>query len=298
MSFDYVEPASLDEALAILDQSRPEARLETHLMAGGTTLVRRLRRREVRPRLVVGIGRLPELGGLSEEADGTLRIGAATTLSALARSAAVSRLAPLLAEVCGRTRSPQIRTLATLGGALCAGSPLAEPALALLALDAAVLLRSSVERRRLPLAELLVGPGRTALRADEILTAILVPGASADRAWAYEGLSRRHAVEPPLVAAAVALELDSDGHCRTARVALGMATPVPIRLHSVERAVEGGRPEGERLRSAAELAVGLELREDVRASAEYRARVIPAIVRRALVRAAEAGRGTREGVAR
>lgn len=280
MGFEYVEPRDVEEAVRIRS-AVPGA----YLLAGGTDLMLRVRLRQVNPRLVVGVGRLPELVGIEETAEGGLRLGAAATLGAIARSAVGREIAPLLTEVCGRTRSPQVRTLATIGGTLCAASPLAEPTPCLLALDASVRLRGAGGERTLALDDFLVGPGQTALRPDEILLSVLLEAPTPGTRTAYERLTRREAIEAPLIASAVSLTMDGKGICRSARVTLGVATPRPVRLPDVEAALAGRRLDSATVQAAAQAAGAVEVRDDVRASKEYRQRMAPVVVGRALARA-------------
>ena len=105
--FTYLEPSSLDEALALLTQHGGEAKL----IAGGTGLVNLMKQRLVRPEFVIGLRALKPLGGIVE--NGSLRIGALTTLQSLAASAAVRRNAPLLADACHHVATVRVRSMAT-----------------------------------------------------------------------------------------------------------------------------------------------------------------------------------------
>ncbi len=287
MGFEYVEPSSVEEAVEVLRESGPE----TFVVAGGTDLVLRMRLRLAEPRKLVGLRRLAELRVIQEEADGALSVGAAATLSDMARSDTVRRRAPLLAEVCGLTRSNQVRSLATLGGTLGAASPQAEPPIALLALAAEVEVQGPSGTRRLGVDDLIVGFGKTSLGEAEIVTRVIIRPTPEGTRTAYERLARRGSIEPPLVAGAVALALDAKGVCRSARVVLGVATDRPIRLAEAERMLVGRRPDADLLREAAGSASRVEVRAGVRASRAYRSRVAPVVVARALARAV----GEREG---
>ena len=274
MSFEFSQPPSLGAALDAL------AGEDALPIAGGTALVPRLRRREVAPRLLVNVSRLPELRGVRAEGGGAA-IGAATTLSEVARSPEVRAVAPLLADLCAGARSPQIRNAATLGGCLLSGPDFAEPALALLALDARVTLRSRAGEREVAIADLLAdGAG---LRPGELIVGVSLPP-SADARFGLYRVARREAIEPPLVAAAVCLRLGASGAAEDVRICLGVATPQCLRLREVEAALRGGSvisPEAAR-RAVADVLSGIPLRPDVRAGEGYRRRVIPVAVARSV----------------
>lgn len=284
MGFEYVEPRSVEEAAAILRRAGPDA----CLIAGGTELMLRVRLGQVRPKLVVGIGRLPELTGIARTDEGGLSLGAAVTLRAIAGSPDVRMLAPLLAEVCAQTRSPQFRTLATVGGTLCGASPLAEVPLALVALDADVEIAGAAGGHRLAVSDFVTGPGRTALQVGEIVTGVFVGPRATGTHTAYERLSRRGAIEPPLVASAVALTLDAERVCRSCRVVLGVATPTPVRLSQSEEMLLGRKLSIERTRAAAQVARAVDVHDDVRATRPYLQRMAGIVVGRALARATKA----------
>ena len=290
MSFEFSQPPTLGAAL---DALAGEGALP---IAGGTALVPRLRRRaDAPPRLLVHVSRLAELRGIRADS-GALAIGAATTLSEIARSPEVRTSAPLLADLCGGTRSPQIRNAATLGGSLLSGPDFAEPALALLALGARATLRSRQGEREVAVEDILanfaadVEANREAdggaLRPGELIVGFSLPASLPATDGARFGLyrvARREAIEPPLVAAAVAIRLGARGVAEDVRICLGVATPRPLRLRQVEAVLRGSAASGEAAkRAAADALSEIPLRPDVRAGEEYRRRMIPVTVARSV----------------
>lgn len=282
MPFEFNQPPSLGAALDALadDGALP--------IAGGTALVPRLRRREVAPRLLVNISRLSELRGVRAGSGGAA-VGAATTLSEVARSPEVRAAAPLLAEASASARSPQIRNAATLGGSLLSGPDFAEPALALLALGARVTLRGGMGEREVAVEDLLVDGG--GLRQGELIVGISLPAAASDTRFGLYRVARREAIEPPLVAAAVALRLGAGGAAEDVRICLGVATPRPIRLRQAEEVLRGVVVSPEAAKQAVADAISeIPLRPDVRASEVYRRRMIPVAVARSVEAALGRGR--------
>ena len=239
-AFAYAEPRTLDAAVRELAEGG-------RLLAGGTDLLVQLRRQRTAAGRVVNLKRIPGLHDIIEEKHRT-RIGALATIADLARL----HRHPLLVAAALSMASPQVRALATAGGNLCNASPAADLAPPLLCLDAVL----KTTERSIPIGEFFVGPGRTALRAGEILTEIEVP-ATPGRGT-FLKFSPRRAMDLAIVSVAC---FRSNG---TTRVALGAVAPVPL-LVEPRDAVAGCAPI-----------------DDLRASAEYRRHLVGVLVRRAL----------------
>lgn len=251
-TFDYAEPRSIGEAVDLL--GRPG---RSRALAGGTDLLVRLRRGAWEVDRVVNLKRIEDLRGVRGEAAWT-RIGALTTLAELADSAEIARRHPILLEAALQMSSPQVRNLATVGGNLCNASPAADLAPPLLCLEAELRIAGPAGERTLPIREFFVGPGRTALKPDELLTEIRVP-ARAGRS-AFLKFSPRSAMDLAVVNVAC---FAADGDVR---VAVGAAGPTPRRVPpSPEEAMAACAPI-----------------DDLRASAEYRRALVRILVRRAL----------------
>jgi len=274
-------PVTLDEALRLLAELGPRA----GVVAGGTDLVVAARGgRKALPEAIVAIDRLPGLAGLEATADGGLRLGALVTHADLERSSLVRERWSALSDSSALVGSPATRHVGTLGGNLCNASPAMETGSPLLVFDASVELRSTGGSRTLPVAEFLVGPGRSALAPGELLVAVVVPAPPAGRVGsAYLRLEYRAAMEIAVVGAAALVALDADGRCTEARIAITAVAPTVIRVTAAERAVRGHAPTAEIIAAAA-AAAGEAARpiDDVRASARYRTAMVPVIVRRAL----------------
>jgi CO/xanthine dehydrogenase FAD-binding subunit len=234
---------------------------------------------------VIDIAGLTELHGV-EVTDRGWRIGALTRWADIA----AADLPPCFDGLRAAARDVggiQVQNAGTIGGNLCTASPAADGVPNLLALDASVELASPSGRRVLPIEEFLTGYRATALRGDELLTAVLVPrdGEDARAAFLKLGLRRYLVISVVMVAAVVAL--DESGLVRFARVAVGACSPVAVRLRRLEDVLRG-RPAGE-LGAAVtpEHLADLTPIDDVRATAAYRLRAATTLVRRALDRCGE-----------
>lgn len=273
---DYHRPRSLAEARR-LKQMVPGARY----VAGGTDLVVRMKDGRERPAALISLRRLPELTGL-EQGDAGCRIGAGTTMAALAADPTIGSTYPVLAQAARRLGSPQIRSSATIGGNLCNGSPCADTATPLLVLDATVAIDGPRGSRTLPLSSWFTGPGRTVLDDDEILTTVLLPRPPAGARGHFSKQGRVY-MDLALVNVAVQLVVTRGGRCDEARIAAGSVGPVPLLLERASRAVAEGPLSTRRIEQAAQIAAAdVQPIDDVRATAAYRRQLVAVFVRRAL----------------
>lgn len=272
----YHRPTTLPEAWRLL-AAHPGAAI----LAGGTDLLVRIRAREVRPRAIVSLRRIPALVGVTAERGG-LRVGAATPVADLLRHPAVDRRYPLLAQALRVMASPQIRNVATLGGNLCNASPCADTAPPLLAYEARVVLERARGRRELPIEEFFLGPGETACRPGEILTAVRLPAPPPGARGLFHKQRRVH-LDLALASVAVLLQMRGST-CRRARLAAGSVGPTPLRLREVERLLEG-RPVTSELAAEAGALAGRSISpiDDLRATAAWRRTIVEVRVRRAIL---------------
>ena len=179
--FEYVRPASLDDAIAALRSGE-----EAMVLAGGQSLVPLLNMRLVRPRLLVDIARIEELRGMAR-VNGTLRIGATATQRETEVSSAVADACPLLAQALGFVAHPQIRNRGTIGGSLAHADPAAELPAVVLLLDGVVHARGGGGERAIAAAEFFRSHLTTALEPDEVLTAVELPVSRAGRRLGLHG---------------------------------------------------------------------------------------------------------------
>lgn len=261
----YLRPRSLEEAIAI------RAARDVAVIAGGTDIypAHTARRAWGEPthKDVLDITAIPRLGTIEATAAGW-RIGCLVTWSALAEAplpALFDGLKRAAREVGGR----QVQNRATIVGNLCTASPAGDGIPNLLALDAGVEIARPQGQRIVPLAEFLTGYRATALCADEIVTALLVPRLDGARGH-FEKLGARRYLVISIAMAAGVVATDAAGRIATARLALGACSAVAQRLPALEAALQGvALAEAAEVPQLAHL-TGLSPIDDVRATAAYR----------------------------
>ena len=270
---DYARPGDMATALRLLADG---PRL---VLAGGTDLYPSCAGRGLSGP-VLDLTAVAELKGLEQTAAG-LRIGACVSWAELAAADLVPAFAALrqaAAEVGGR----QIQNAGTIGGNLCNASPAADGVPPLLALGAEVELASAQGLRRLPLAQFIIGPRRTALRPAEVLCAVLIPRAEMAGRSVFLKLGARKYLVISIASVAVRL-VEREGIVADAVVAVGACSAVARRLPEVEAALIGGSLVGAARRiTDAAVAESLTPLDDIRASAAYRASAAAVLIRRAV----------------
>lgn len=283
MSFEYLEPTSIDEAVTLGARFGEAGRF----LAGGTDLMIQMRRGRVAPRHVLSLHRVTGLERI--EVDGAVRLGALVTHRAIERFPHFQGGLRALVEGAEVVGGHQIRNVGTVGGNIVNASPAADVVPVLLALDATVTCLGPEGERTLPLDGFLTGPGQTARRPGELLTSIRFERLPPRAATAFLKAGRRKAMEISVVCVAVRLVLDpAHERCQEARIALGAVAPTTMRARAAERALEGQPLTDEVLRRAGRLAAGeCQPIDDVRASARYRRLLVETLVPRAIRRSLE-----------
>jgi CO/xanthine dehydrogenase FAD-binding subunit len=285
----YLVPASLDEALSMLEEYKGEARV----IAGGTDLVPQLKNRERTVKCLVDVSRLPELKGIHRQ-DGVIRIGAAVTHQKLASSRLLREQASALAEGAAAVGSPQIRHMGTVGGNVVNAQPAADTAIPLLALDAEAEIASPGGARRESLEALYLRPGESKVDASsEILLALRFPATGQNQGSAFTRLAKRRSLSLPILNAAVVVHLNGDGRTmEDVRLALGPVSLTPFRARQAEAALRGQPYDEAVVDSALEIASqeAQPRTNPLRGSADYRRDMVRVLLRRALERALAAAR--------
>lgn len=278
--FDYLAPATLDEALEILVQRGDEAKV----LAGGQSLVPLLNLRLARPALLVDLNRLSDLAYVRPD-DGVVRIGALTRQRAVERSAAIGERVPLLAAAIAYIGHPSIRNRGTVGGSLAHADPVSELPCVALALEAEIVARGQKAERRIPAEGFFQSVFTTVLEPNEILTEVRVPALPPRTGWGFEELARRHG-DFGIIAVAALLTLKPDGAIERARLSYAGAADRPLRAQRAEAALTGHQPSTATFEEAARLAAGeLDPPTDLHATAAYRRTVAVVLTKRALAAA-------------
>jgi len=286
--FEYCEPATLDEAVALLRTARGDAAV----LAGGTDLLVQIRERARRPAQVVNIKKILGLDALRFDPAEGLTIGALATTRALETSDLVRRRYAGLHAAVVHFASIQVRNRATVVGNVCRASPSADTLPPLIADGASVRILGPEGVRTVALEHFCTGPGRTVLQDGELVTHLHVPAAAPRTGKVYLKHGRRVEMELATVGVAATVTLDERGALADARIVLAAVAPTPLRARAAEAALRdaapanGGRIDARAIGTAAGAAMN-EARPiaDVRASADYRREMVGVLVRRALERA-------------
>jgi carbon-monoxide dehydrogenase medium subunit len=274
------QPETIPEALDLLAAHADD---DTHVIAGGTSMVLLMNMGLVQPEHVVALRKIPELHGIARTGDGGLSIGALATHRQLELAPEVRAYAPALSETFGHVATVRIRNQATLGGNLVHADPAQDPPPMLIALDASATLRSQAGERSLPVEELFVDFLTTRLGPGELLTSVTVPPLAPGTRTVYLKFLPRTHDDYATVSVAAALRLDQNGRCEHARIALGGAANVPLRARVVEDALVGQPLTDATIAEAAALVDGIvDPPDDARGSATYKRRMARVWTERAL----------------
>jgi carbon-monoxide dehydrogenase medium subunit len=278
--FDYVQPSSLDEAISALAGGGEDAKV----IAGGQSLMPLLRLRLAYPELLVDVGSIDELRGISDQGD-SLRIGARTTHYEVVGDPLIAAHCGLLAEATGTVADPAVRHRGTLGGSLAHGDPAGDLPAVILALDATLTVRGPGGEREIGAADFFVDYLTTALRPGEILTAITIPKLGDGWGYRYEKFHRT--AQSWATVGVAALARRSNGTVAEARIGLTNMGSVPVRAAAAESAAAGAPASRDALRSAAAHAAdGTEPPGDLHGAPDYRRHLARVLTGRALAAAA------------
>jgi carbon-monoxide dehydrogenase medium subunit len=281
-AFEYTRPGSIEEALRILARRDPD----TKVISGGMSLLPLLKLRLAQVGTLVDIGRLPELHGIREGADGGVVIGSAVTYREVLESELVAERCPLLTEVVADVGDVQVRNRGTLGGSLAHADPASDIPAAVLALDAVLALRSTEGQRAGPVDGFFQGAFDTAVKPTELIVEIRVPRMPAGAGAAYRQLTQPASGYSMVGVAAVIAR--AGGVISHARVALTGVGEIAYRAKEVEQLLLGSDGSADAIAAAASHAAdGQQVNSDIHADAEYRAAMAAVFTRRAIEAALE-----------
>ena len=289
-AFDYVAVGSVQEAVAALNKKR------VMVLAGGTDMLVRMKGRALTPEVVVDVKGIPGAGDFSAKSG--LSIGSAVTMRQVELSAKVREDYAAVAQGAAVVGSIQIRNLATVAGNICNAAPSADVAPGLIALRAKVRIAGPGGRRTLLVENFMTGPGKTALKRGELVTAIQLPTPGPRTGSAFVRHTPRRAMDIAVVNVAVAMTLaPRTGKCEDVRIVLGAVAPTPMRALKAELLLRGEKLTADLVAEAAAVA-GAEARpiSDQRASAEFRRELVRVLTGRMVEAArADAGRSRARG---
>jgi carbon-monoxide dehydrogenase medium subunit len=284
--FDLVEPASLKEAIALIDPDDPDVRP----IAGGTALMLMMKAGVFRPRRLVSLRKLgDDFSRIAATPAGDLRIGAMTPLSVLEHSPDVLRHASVVVHTMRRLANVRVRNVATVGGALAHADPHMDLPPVLIALGASVSVVGTSGERTMPVEDLLTGYYETALAKNELITEVRIPAQGATHA-VYFKVTTGSADDWPALGVAVALVAEGSS-VKSARIVVSAATTKATRLQAAEKALIGLKVDDAMLKKVADTAADeADVLADVRGSASYKRELLRVYVVRA-VRAAMQANG-------
>jgi len=266
-----------DEAKLLAALKEPGAAI----LSGGTDLLVKIRNGLAAPDLLLDVSRIPTLQGI-RRTEAAIEIGAAVTESEILASTVVGEALPLLVAALRTLGSIQIRNRGTLGGNLVNASPAADSAVPLLLYDAELELAGTDGDRSMTIERFFLVPGKTALEPGEFVRTVRIPIPEPGYRTFYHKVGKRRALTIAIASLGALIRV-ADGGIVDARFAAGSVAPTPVRLRAVEECVRGSALSGQTIEEAARLATdAVSPISDVRATAEYRSRVIGDLVARAL----------------
>jgi aerobic carbon-monoxide dehydrogenase medium subunit len=278
--FEYVRPSSLGAAVSALADGGEDAKV----IAGGQSLMPMLRLRLAYPELLVDIGGLDELRGVTDGGDHLL-IGARTTHYQVVHDPLIAEHCGLLAEAAATVADPAVRHRGTFGGSLAHADPAGDLPAVVLALDATLLVTGPGGQREIAAADFFVDYLTSSLEPGEILTGVRVPKLGPDWGYRYEKFHRT--AQAWAIVGVAALARRSNGQVAEARVGLTNMGSVPVRAAAVEAAAAGADASTEALHAAAEAAAeGTHPPADLHGAPDYRSHLARVLTGRALAAAA------------
>ena len=281
--FAYDAPASVNEAIAILDRSNGEAKV----LAGGQSLIPMLKLRFASPERVVDINNIPGLDYIRQDPDGSLRIGALVRHEDLEYSDLIAQTQPTLAAAASLVADPLVRTRGTFVGSVCHADPQGDWAATMIALDGRVVAQGPNGRREIAMKDFVLGPFTNALAYNEVAVEAVIPPAKGTRTGSYLKLERRVG---DFATASVAVALDMNGATvqRAGCALAGVGGKTIDANAEISAALVGKALDASTIEAAAEAVAGAsDPRTDHRGSAAYKRQIVKTFVTRILTNIAQ-----------
>lgn len=274
------EAKSVAHGIELL-QAHPQA----VIIAGGSDVLIKMREGKLAGVELVSIYGLDELRGVRMEADGTLRIGSLTSFSHITKDPLIQEHINVLGEAVDMVGGPQIRNIGTIGGNTCNGVTSADSASTLFAWDAKIELTGPEGVRVVPIQDFYVKAGKVDLRPGELQTAILIPKESyAGYKGNYIKYAMRNAMDIATTGCSVNVKLSEDkSMILDARIAYGVAGPIPMRAPSAEAAAKNQPVRKETVKAFADAVLqDINPRTSWRATKEFRQHIAVVLANRAI----------------
>ncbi len=279
----YYKAQSVSDAVRHLGENA-----DARLIAGGTDVLVQLHHMSKKFRNLVDIHGLPELGGISQLEDGTVRIGSGTTFTQIIESPLVKQHIPSLGLAVSNIAGPQVRNVATFGGNICNGANCADSAPISIVLDAQIEIATVGGARFTSLDGFYTGPGKTTLAHDEIAVAFHFKKADYENIGAsFYKYAMRGAMDISTINCGAACRIEA-GRFTMLKLAYGVAAPTPIRARTAEAVALGKPLSAETLAAIREAVVqDVSPRTSWRASKEFRLQIIRTLAERVVAQAAQ-----------
>ena len=259
---------------------------EAQIIAGGTDVLVQMREGKRAGKELISIYGIDALRGITLDAAENIRIGSLTSFSHITRDPIIQQYINVLGEAVDQVGGPQIRNAGTIGGNTCNGVTSADSASTLFAWDAIIELTGKDGVRRLPIQDFYLGAGKVDIHPDEIQTAILIPKASYENCFGhYIKYAMRNAMDIATTGCSVNVVLSEDKKSiARARIAYGVAGPIPMRVPTAEAAASGKPVSRETVDAfAAAVLEDIHPRNSWRASKDFREHIAVEMARRALI---------------
>lgn len=277
----FHRPSTLEEALALLAEN-PE---ESKLLAGGTAFTILWRSGLIQAEHVICCGSVTDLDYVRAE-EGATVLGALATFRAVEVSKTVQEHCPVLCSTLHHVANLRVRNVATWGGNLAEADSTSDLPAVLVALDTEVVVRSAARERVSTVQDLMLDFFATTLEPDEMIVEVRIPAVPPWLAGSYVKFVSRSGDDRTCMGVAAFTGFDGDGRCRELRVTAIGAGGVPLRLSEIEAQAAGQLlDEAAIAEVAAAYAAAADPVTDLRGSADYRRRVLPALVTEAIGRA-------------
>jgi len=284
-NFDYLEPATVAEACALLKQHAGEAKV----FAGGSHLTILMKQGLYQPKALVNIKKISELKGITYDTKDGLSIGALVTHREIETASLIQEKFPVLSEAEKEVANIRVRNMGTVGGNLASGEPLTDLSQIFIALDGKARITGLNGRRTIPIEELFVDFYQTSLGEDEILTQVVIPPLPLRSDIEYIRFSSSSVVDKPSAGVAVRLTLETDGETiQIARIVLGCVGPTPVRARKAEALIAGKILTLQLAEEAGSIAAQeCSPSSDLRGSEQYKRAIVRTLVKRAAAKAYE-----------
>ena len=274
-AFDYVAPATLEEALALLEEHGDEAKI----LAGGHSLIPMMKLRFAEPETLIDINNIPGLAYIKED-NGYLCIGAMTREADLENSDLIHSKYPIFTDASKLIADPQVRNMGTIGGNIAHGDAANDHPAVMLALRAEVVIAGSGGTRTVPIDEFFHGFYMTAIEPNEILTELRMPIPTGRSGSAYHKLERKVG-DYATAGVAVQISVDSSGTCTYVGIGLTNVNATPLRAARSEEALLGTQLTDADIAKAAQYASeDCNPSSDLRGSEEYKRAMVAVLVKR------------------